>query len=264
LDVSLSGRFFSQAHFDGMIGCAFLIGAPVLICGLRLGEKYRITVFLLVLHGLFWLAMTHQVRFLLPALALASALMAAAVGSLHNQLIRRLAMLLLAAAMACNVSLIGKHFASHDALRFVLGLESRHQFLEREVAGDDYAVFRHIEEELPESSRILFGSCGNPGFLCKRPYYSDALFENHTLARYLREAAEPSDLQALLFGAGFTHLLFRFENVFDPSGQRSEVPLKHQELLASFLNSYGRLECQAAGTFLYAIAPTPPETPRER
>lgn len=252
-DVSLSGRFFSQANFDGIIGCAFLIGAPILVYGMRLGDRFRITTAFLVLHGLAWIALTHQVRFLLPGLALVSALTAVSVCSLGGVWNRRLVLVLLSAAMVSNVSVIAKHFASHNALPFVLGLESRDRFLDREVAGGDYRVFRYIEEHLPTSSRVLFGSCGNPGFLCKRPYHSDALFENHTLARFLREVNGPAELYESLAEAGFTHILFRFENVFDPSGQRSEIPLEHQQLLASFLNRHGDIVYTVAGTFLYKI-----------
>jgi hypothetical protein len=256
-DVSLGGEFFSQKNFDGVIGCAFLIGAPVLVYGLRLGEKYRIAAFLFLLHGLLWACMTHQVRFLLPALALACALTAAAVGSLSGPWIRRVALAVLSVAMLGNVSLVARHFASHNPLPVVLGLESENRYLQREVPGGDYAVFRYIDERLPATSRILFGSCGNPGFLCKRPYYSDALFENHTLARFLREAGGAPELERRLLDAGFTHLLLRFDTVFDPRNVRSEIPVGDQQLLADFLNSCARLECQAGGTFLYAIGVEP-------
>jgi hypothetical protein len=258
-EVSVSGQFFSQEGFDGVIGCAFLLGLPLLLWGLRLSEEYRLAALFAFLHGLFWMAMTHQVRFLLPALGLAAALLGAALGALPPGW-RRPAALVLHGALAFNVLLIAVHFASHNPLSAVLGLESRHAYLERELPGGDYAVFLHIERSLPAESRILFGSCGNPGFLCKRPYHADALFENATLAMLLAEAREPEALRKRFEAEGFTHLLFRFDTVFDPAGVRSEIPERDQHLLAEFLNRHARLEIEAGGTFLYALrqAESPP------
>jgi hypothetical protein len=134
-------------------------------------------------------------------------------------------------------------------------MEDRDRYLERELPGRDYKVFRAIDRNLPRESFILFGSLGNPGFLCKRRYHSDALFENRTLAAILREARGPDDVLSAFGRRGFTHLLFRWENVFDPSERRSEIPYPDQEKLAAFLNRHGRLLVEAGRTCLYEIAP---------
>jgi hypothetical protein len=252
--LSVEGRFFVEERFDGVIGPAFLMGFPVLVAGLRLGASYRLAGAFLVLHVAFWLLGTHQVRFLLPALALAAALTAAAVHGVLRAPLRSALIALLGAAAAVNVALVALHHASHNPLPVLLGLESRDAYLQREVPGGDYVLFRHIEKHLPRDSLILFGSCGNPGFLCKRPYVSDAFFENRTLARLLGGAARPDAVLERMRSEGFTHLLFRFENVFDPAGIRSEIPLRDQRLLAEFLNRHARQEFEANGTVLFALS----------
>ncbi|MBN1444473.1 MAG: hypothetical protein JXA90_17300 [Planctomycetes bacterium] len=256
-DVSLSARFFSQESFDGMIGCAFLIGAPLILLGLATTEEYRIAFVFLLLSGLAWILTTHQIRFLLPALAIASALLCASTASFPQGLARRATLGLIHAALVFNVLLISLHFAAHNPLRVVLGLESEESYLQREVPGGDYAVFAYIDRHLPLESRLLFGSCGNPGFLCRRPYRSDALFENRTLALYLRESQSDGDLHRRLAAEGFTHILFRFDCVFDPSGRKSEIPLEDQKKLAGFLNARARLVIEAGGTYLYELMPSP-------
>jgi hypothetical protein len=187
-------------------------------------------------------------------LALASALAGAALPVLLGAAWQRKAMhVVLRAAILVNVLVIGIHFAAHCPLAVVLGLEPRNRYLEREVPGGDYRVFEYIETSLPRESYILFGSLGNPGFLCKRRYFADAFFENHSLARFLKEAGGPDEVLEAFAARGFTHFLFRWQNVFDPEGKKSDIPLEDQKKLASFLNRHGRLRVQLAGTFLYEI-----------
>ena len=156
-------------------------------------------------------------------------------------------------AMAFNVLVASLHFAYHNPLLVALGLESKEQFLEREIPGGDYRVFEFIERELPADSYILLGSLGNPGFLVKRSYYSDALFENHTLARMLAGCDTPGATLEVFQRRGFTHFLFRWDTVFDPEGIKSEIPLDDQKKLMRFLNRYGRQLIRVGGTCLYEI-----------
>ncbi len=252
-DLTFSGMFFSQRGFDGVIGPAFLLGAPLVVVGLMRSTEHRIAFIAFVLQGLLWVATTHQVRFLLPALAVCAAMIPAGMGVIRVASARRVPAFLLLIACSVNVFLVGVHFASKNPLPVVMGLESRDEYMTRELPGGDYAVFRHINQRLAPDSRVLFGSCGNPGFLCEKPYYSDALFENFTLAQMLAASETLEAFGARLEADGFTHLLFRFENVFDPSGRKSEIPPADQLRFAQFLNRECKLVAEAAGTKLYAI-----------
>jgi hypothetical protein len=252
--LTMSSAFFSEANFDGVIGCAFLIGAPIVIWGLGISRGHRTVAFFIVAHAVFWLLTSRQVRFLLPALAFAAALMGASVPALMAAgWLRTVTHAMLCGALLWNTLLSSLHFAAHNPLPVVLGLEPKKAFLEREVPGGDYAVFEYIEEKLPEESFILFGSLGNPGFLCKRRYYSDAFFENHTLAKVLKESPDAEEVWTALRRRGFTHLLFRWDCVFDPSGRKSEIPLEDQKKLMDFLNQDARALKEARGTVLYEL-----------
>ena len=52
---------------------------------------------------------------------------------------------------------------------------------------------------------------------------------------------------------GYSHLLFRLDCVFDPSGRKSEIPPEGQYLLARYLERYGRPEIRKGLTVLYAL-----------
>jgi hypothetical protein len=252
--VTMSGEFFSEENFDGLTGCAFLAGLPFCAAAALRSRAGGLAALLCLGHALFWVATTRQVRFLLPALAIASALIAAGLSDeWFPRRSRAAAAAVVKAALAVNVAFASTHFASHDPLPVVLGLEPEGRYLAREVPGGDYAVFEHIERELPEDAHILLGSLGNPGFLVKRRYTSDALFENRTLAEILRGAPDADAALEAFRARGFTHLLFRWENVFDPSGRRSEIPLEDQTKLMGFLNRHGRLLTGVRGTLLYEL-----------
>jgi hypothetical protein len=252
--VTMSGEFFSQENFDGLIGCAFLAGLPFCAVAVLRAPGGGGAAWFCLAHALFWVATTRQVRFLLPALAIASALLAAGLaGADIPRWSRAGALAVVKAALLVNVAFAVTHFASHDPLRVVLGLEPEGHYLAREVPGGDYAVFATIEKKLPRDAHILFGSAGNPGFLTKRKYTSDALFENRTLAAILEGAPDAEAALARFRARGFTHLLFRWDNVFDPSGRKSEIPLEDQRKLMGFLNRHGRLLTGARGTVLYEL-----------
>ncbi len=260
-DVTVNGEFFSQRYFDGVIGGAFLIGLPLLIVGLRASREFRLLFCFAALYVLVWVGTTHQIRFLLPALGFGAALLAASVALLEVDWHRKLASRMFQFSAAINVLIISVHFASHNPLPVVLGLESRHAYLARELAGGDYPVFHFIDEKLPEDSRILFGSCGNPGFLCKRDYHADAFFENRTLTRYLGESKTSDRFHERLRSEGFTHILFRAENVFDPEGRKSEIPPESQALLGDYLMKHARSLISVQGTFLFELLYEPVARP---
>ncbi len=249
--ITMRGEFFST-EFDGVVGPAFLACLPAVLAGLAFSRGCRSLGAFALAWAVFWIATTRQVRFLLPALACLSALAGAAIpGAIRSAGARRFALLALKTAFALDLLIVSFYFASHCPLAVVLGTESERSYLRREVPGGDYAVFEFIEDELPRASYLLFGSMGNPGFLCKRPYYSDAIFENRTLGEILGGAKTPEDVLAALKARGFTHLVFRFDCVFDE--RKSGLSLEERRRMAEFLNLHARLLSTAAGTVLYEI-----------
>ena len=259
--VTVSGRFFSEEHFDGVIGPLFLAAAPLLVLAVRRSPAHAIVLAFAAAHAALWVVTTRQVRFLLPCLAALAAVLGsvlpgvaarASPGRLEG--LRSTAWkTVVASALAVNTLFAVLHFAAHAPLAAVLGLETRSAYMARELPCGDHAVFEHIEKHLPARSRILMGSLGNPGFLVKRPYHSDALFENRTLAAILASSRTPDEAYRELASRGFTHLLFRMEFVFDPSGKKSEIPLGDQTKLMELLNRHARLEFHASGTYLYEL-----------
>ena len=252
-DLTFAARFSSIENFDGMIGPIFLLGSPLIVVG---AWRCRALALLVAVAGallFLWLMTTHQIRFLLPALACLAATIGASITILCKGRALQVAAGVLGMAVALNGVVIFWHFLSHNPLPVVFGLENEESYLLRETPGGDYPVFLFIERQLEEDARIFLAASGNPGFLCQRSYYMDALFENHTLSSMIDASPGPDELYEQFKRGGFTHVLFRWDLIFDPQGLRSGLELGQQKLFASFLNAHARLELAHSGTSLYRL-----------
>ncbi len=251
--LTFSSRFFSIENFDGMIGPVFLLALPITLAGLRRSRGPRWAFYFAAGFGLLWIATTRQIRFLLPALACASAWIGAGLPAVLDGLAGRAVLAICYAGVAFNTLLVSTHFASHNPLPVVLGCEDPERYLEREIPGGDYAVFAAINKKLPADARLLFGPCGNPAFLCRRDYHADAIFETRTLKQIIERGKDPDGVLREFRTRGFTHLLFRWELVFDGSGKKSGLSIEQQLLLAEFINRHAILEASASSTRLYRV-----------
>lgn len=249
--LTMDADFGSIRGFDGVIGPTFLMAIPFILVPLWVARTHR---WILVIGWAFagsWLLLTRQIRFLLPALACFSIVIPG--GLVHcfpRPRVGRWARGVLGLGIALNLGWVFLAFVVRNPLPVALGLESRHRYLERALPGGDYAVFRHIAEHLDTGSHILFGACGNPGFICARDYHADGVVENHTLRLLVREGGDPAGIRRGFRRRGFTHILFRWDLVFGP---HADLTVEERRSLGAFLNRHGKLEIQAGGTYLYRI-----------
>ncbi|MBN1420291.1 MAG: hypothetical protein JXP34_16040 [Planctomycetes bacterium] len=252
--LALRSEFSSSEGFDGVIGPFFWIAAPLAVAGaVRIRAARPAFGFAAILLAA-WLGLTWQIRFLLPALAF---IVVGTCASLPHLAVRpgyrRAIGVAFGFAIAINIAVDGAMLADANPLAYAFGMESRDAYYLRALPGGDWPVFAAIERDLPQESRILMAACGNPGFLCARPYRSDALFENWTLARLLAGAPDPAALEARIREEGFTHVLFRLPLVFGEPGRRSDLSIAEQRAFAAFLEARCERIAEASGTVLYRI-----------
>ncbi len=252
--LTFEAQFSSIENFDGVMGPAFLIGTPFLFLALKGKRLGQILLFFTVCFVAIWVLTTRQMRFLIPSLAVLSVVIAYGVVELRSLGARRIATFALIGAFTLNLGSMLMRFASHNPLPVAFGLESEDRFKEREIACGDYPVFAFLNEKLPQDARVFLAASGNPGYLVKRSYYMDALFENHTLITILKSCKTEEQVFKMFQEGQFSHLLFRWELVFDDSGLKSGLDRKEQVLLMATLNKYAKLLIHHKGTFLYEFA----------
>ena len=203
------------AFYDGVLGIAFLFALPVLAWALwrrRLDVELRLAV--LVSAGLFvfWLFSSQQLRYLLPAAAGLAVAIAVAGSGLERGLSRPLCGLVVAGA-ALGLPVVLAWFLALDPARVVLGGESREAFLARRL--DYYPYYQVVNRDLPPTARVWLIDMRRDTYHLDRPAFSDFIFEDYTLTRYVRAATSVDEIRDRVRADGITHLLVRHDILLD-------------------------------------------------
>jgi hypothetical protein len=154
--------------------------------------ELRLAVLISACLFVFWLFSSQQLRYLLPALpglAVAIAASGAMLGGARGRALR--AMILAAAALGVPVTLAW--FLTLDPSRVVLGGEGRAEFLRRRL--DYYPYYEVVNRELPSTAKVWLINMRRDSYHLDRPYFSDFIFEDYTLTRYVRAATGVEEIQ---------------------------------------------------------------------
>jgi hypothetical protein len=216
--LSLMGQPEQPPYYDGVIGVAFLFGLPLIVWAwwkLGLDIELRIAVAVSGVLFIFWLFSSEQLRYLLPALpglAVGVAASCALIAGRGKGRARIIQWTLIAIALAgCLTTLAW--FAEQNPLRVVAGGESRGDYLARRL--DYYPYYEVINTELPKNARVWLINMRRDTYYIERPYFSDYMFEDYTIKRYVDEARTAADVRARARAAGITHLLVRYDVLLD-------------------------------------------------
>jgi hypothetical protein len=105
-----------------------------------------------------------------------------------------------------------------------------------------------INRDLPSTARVWLINMRRDTYHLDRPYFSDFVFEDYTLVRYVRGSESAAEIRARARAAGITHLLVRHDLLFDyarssivDDRQSREHNLAKLALTASFFREGTRL-----------------------
>jgi hypothetical protein len=215
LRLAVAAQPDQPQFYDGVLGIAVAFALPLLAWALwrrRLDVELRLALLVSACLFVFWLFSSQQLRYLLPALpglAVAIAAAGATLGGTRGRALR--ALILGAAALGVPVTLAW--FLTMDPVRVVLGGEDRPEFLRRRL--DYYPYYEVVNRELPPTAKVWLINMRRDTYHLERPYFSDFIFEDYTLTRYVRAAAGYEEIRARVRADGITHLLVRHDLLFD-------------------------------------------------
>jgi hypothetical protein len=215
LRLAIAAQPDQPPYYDGVLGIALLFALPLVAWALlkqRLDIELRLALLVSGCLFIFWLFSSQQLRYLLPAapgLAIASVAAAARLGDEHGRTMRWF--LLSAAALGLPVMLAW--FLALDPARVVLGGEPRLDYLRRRL--DYYPYYEVINRELPPTAVVWLIDMRRDTYYLERRYFSDFIFEDYTLTRYVRAARSAAEIRAQAQSHGITHLLVRHDVLFD-------------------------------------------------
>jgi hypothetical protein len=250
--VSVLAQPELPGHYEGVLGPAFLVGAPLVVWAFRrryLDVDLRLAC--LVAGGMFvlWLVGSQVVRYLLvamPPMAVSiAAASAAATESWGTRAGRLLRGLFLATAVA-NALVVTAWFVELNPLPAVLGGEPREVFLGRRL--DSFPYYEVINEHLPPGARVWLIDTQRDTYYLERPYFADYLFGTYTIGQWIREARDPAEVRGRARALEITHLFVRHDRLLDyersavvDDAQPREVNLARLEMLRAFLFQGTRL-----------------------
>lgn len=248
LRLAITAQPDQPAYFDGVLGIAVVGVLPLLAWAVwtrRLDVELRLGLLLSGFLFVFWLFSSQQLRYLLPAVPVFAVSTAVAGSALDWRLSRTLRWLVLAAA-ALGLPVILAWFLTLDPLRVVLGGETRDEYLRRRL--DYYAYYEVIDRELPADAKVWLIDMRRDTYHLNRSHFSDFIFEDYTLTRYVRDASTVEDIRAQVRAQGITHLLVRHDVLLDyrrspiVDDRRSrEENIAKMALMAAFFSQGTRL-----------------------
>lgn len=215
LRLAVAAQPDQPAYYDGVLGITFVFALPLLAWAVwrrRLDVELRLALLISAALFVFWLFSSQQLRYLLPATpALAVAIAVAGHGL--DVAGRRLLRGLVLAAAALGLPVVVAWFLGLDPARVVLGGEPREAFLARRL--DYYPYYQVVNRELPSTARVWLIDMRRDTYHLDRPSFSDFIFEDYTLTRYVRSAASVDEIRARVQADGITHLLVRHDILLD-------------------------------------------------
>ncbi len=227
----------NSLRFDGVLGPIFILALPFLFAVKKMPNTVKIGLIYSGFMFLFWAASAQQMRYLIPIFPFLS-LMTAYLLSYFNR--TKAVYSILICMIAISIGINGYHIVSDYSrikpLPYIMGKEDRDEFLERNVPS--YAMFRDMNAHLPEKVNVFFIYMKNFGYLINRPYYSDSMFESHTIQKILRQASTPENVYDALKQKGVTHILYDVRYV---SGNLSTFTALEKNLFEAFQNKYLKL-----------------------
>ena len=245
--------FFGQPHslkFDGQIGIIYLLLLPVLFT-LRRQSVPIIAVFSIFM--LFWFTQTQQTRllgtpFTFFAIFLIKGLeewFASKPGKV-SVIGEKQFLIVLTLGLIFNTLIIAKVWAKIDPLPYIFQRESREPFLMRQIRS--YPVYLSANHLVEPDEKILLVYMQNLGFLMNKPFFSDSVFEDHTLKKIIDEEVYAGDIINKLKSMSITHILFNHQFTF---GESSALSPGERGILKNFLSLHAQRILVKNEFFLY-------------
>jgi hypothetical protein len=218
LKISILAQPEEARYFDGVVGCAFLFGLPILIWGWwkrDLPVELKAALGVCLVMFLFWLFSSELLRYLLPVFPVLALGISAAGQALadDDRRLRRtwqisLAILSLAAGLTSFA-----WFLRANPVWVVLGGESRTDYLTRNI--DYYPYYQLLNTQTPPDAKVWLINMRRDTYHLDRPYFSDFMFEDWTIREMVWSSRDVDELRAKIRGMGITYILARHDLLLD-------------------------------------------------
>ena len=253
INVFLTARVNDPNRYDGNLGWYYLLAVPVVLLGRKIPPKILYLIGLVVIYLGYWSLSSQQVRFLLVIVPIMSLLIGFVVQEILDILSAKasfikntgrekfykfivVAVILLSICFnAVNTLTV---FNQAGFAEFISGKITKKEYLQNKL--NYYAMYKYINENLPNDSYLFLVMTGNQGFYLERPYFSDSVFEGQTLRNILNRSSSSGEVLESFQQRGWSHLLIRPDFFIDELTQPNDK--RSSEFFVDLLNN--KLELQ--------------------
>ena len=204
-------KFGSGADVLGTFGWAlFFLIFPLVVFIKKLEFPVGLLSSYLILHFSIWFFTAFVLRFLLPIIPIFAIICSYIILTVIRKKFFLVAPFTIFLAVFYTVSNLYIYFYVQSVIQpweVALGFESKEEYLTRKLKYSPYPVFKFINMNLPDDSKILFIG-ETRGFYCKRNYIAENVCIPNIITEVLNEAKKPEEVNSYLKNIGFTHILF--------------------------------------------------------
>jgi hypothetical protein len=219
LRIFFEGRDHSPQHFDGVLNPLFALAIPCAFVGSRKGSRLFFFLFIAFVFLVSILMADVRIRYILPILPFLTILAVMGIRNATEWLASRRQSSLRLAGQAvpfavallvvANLFYLGHQFTGIRPLPYLLGEESRDEYLSRQVGS--YSATAFINRELPDDAVVYLLYLSGRGYYLDRNYIHHVGLEAAIVNAMVRSSADAGTLAAFLRSLGGTHLLVREE-----------------------------------------------------
>lgn len=245
-DITVLGTQGTTA-FDATISPYFLAFLPLILLVRREHSLLGALTIFAVTTYVLWISagavaystFVLRARMLLPCFAPLSILTAYAVDSL-SQLdrnafsLQRFVLMALGLGLSVNVVSQSLTFLAYAPLSFIVGMESRDDFLRRQLADGHYDALQVINTELPASANVLF--FWEPrSYYCQHRCNPDVVFDH--FSQLAATYGGPDEIAAALKAEQTSHILVN-QRWLDSQSDDSPLTEEDHQLFIQFRDRY--------------------------
>jgi len=235
-NLSFHAQMDSPA-FDGLMGPVFILVLPFALGMRKITIETKIVLGYCLLAFCFWASSAQQIRYLIPLFPFLAILVSLTISYYRrNKTLFILLSIFIMAGLLFNGYHILRDFRKISPSGVLTGHENKNAFLTRMIPS--YEIIKHVNTQLPEKCYIFTIYMRHNAYLFNRPFYSDSMFESHTIETILNNSKTPEDVLLALKEKGFTHILYDINYVTGDVGTLSD---ENKKLFLAFQTGYLKL-----------------------
>jgi hypothetical protein len=218
-----------QAGDGQWIGPLFLAFLPSLFFLETKDRSVKFYTKITLLSFILGLSLSHMLRFSMPAFVLCLLLFSA---GFFQQKEKSWRILWVSSVLACAILFFGNYLdlsATHfDGSGIWRGLETREQYLDRELPNSYEPLVRWTDDHLPPDARLLIVG-DSRGVYYRRPFFAQSVFDEPFLANAARQSRDAEGILKRLRQLGVNYLVLNVPEGLRVSKEYHQYELQPEE-----------------------------------